>query len=48
MKYLWIYLFLFLLVVEIVHTYEHKKMELDVHGYCKQNAEHNENVQNSY
>jgi len=23
----------------------HKKMEIDVHGYCKQNAEHQENQQ---
>ena len=33
-----------LIIIEGVHTEAHRKMEVDVHGYCKQNAEHQENL----
>ena len=35
----------FLIVIESVHTNAHLKMEEDVHGYCKQNAGYQENLQ---
>ena len=34
----------FLILIEGVHTVAHLKMEQDVHGYCSQNAEHQENL----
>lgn len=34
----------FLLVIESIHTVAHLKMEHDVHGYCRQNAEHMESL----
>jgi len=33
-----------LIIIESVHVYSHRKMEMDVHGYCKQNAEHQDNI----
>ena len=29
-----------LILIEGIHTDAHLKMEMDVHGYCKNNAEH--------
>jgi len=40
---LWIFptlLLVVVLVIESIHTQAHLKMEMDVHGYCKNNAEH--------
>jgi hypothetical protein len=34
-----------LILIEGVHTRAHLKMEHDVHGYCKNNAEHQENLE---
>ena len=34
----------FLILIEGIHTSAHLKMKMDVHGYCKQNAEHQENL----
>ena len=36
-----------LIIIEGVHTDAHRKMEVDVHGYCKNNAEHQENLKYS-
>tara|TARA_E500000331_G_scaffold65736_1_gene60379 strand:- start:1941 stop:2150 length:210 start_codon:yes stop_codon:yes gene_type:complete len=33
-----------LILIEGVHTDAHQKMEIDVHGYCKNNAQHQENL----
>ena len=33
-----------LILIEGIHTDAHLKMEMDVHGYCKNNAEHQENL----
>jgi hypothetical protein len=33
-----------LILIEGVHLDAHQKMEVDVHGYCRQNAEHQENL----
>ena len=33
-----------LIAIEAIHTDAHKQMEIDVHGYCKNNAEHQENL----
>jgi len=33
-----------LILIESVHTDAHLKMEQDVHGYCRQNAEHQNNL----
>ena len=33
-----------LISIESIHLDAHQKMEIDVHGYCKQNAEHQENL----
>ena len=35
----------FLVLIQYVHTDAHLKMEQDVHGYCKKNIEHQENLQ---
>ena len=31
-----------LIAIESMHLDAHQKMEIDVHGYCKQNAEYQE------
>ena len=36
-----------LILIEGVHTDGHRKMEIDVHNYCKQNAEHQENLKHA-
>ena len=36
-----------LILIEGVHTDAHRKMEIDVHNYCKQNAEHQENLKHA-
>ena len=36
-----------LILIEGIHTAAHLKMEQDVHGYCKQNAEHFVQLQDS-
>ena len=33
-----------LLMIESVHTLGHLRMEMDVHGYCMQNKEHLERM----
>ena len=33
-----------LIAIESIHLNAHQKMEMDVHGYCKQNAEYQENL----
>ena len=33
-----------LIAIEGIHTKSHREMKLDVHGYCKKNAEHQENL----
>ena len=33
-----------LILIESIHTDAHVKMEKDVHGYCKNNAEHQNNL----
>jgi len=33
-----------LIVIESIHLDAHRKMEVDVHGYCRQNAEHQESL----
>jgi hypothetical protein len=45
---LWLFpamLFGILILIESIHTDAHLKMEMDVHGYCRQNAEYQENKQ---
>lgn len=37
-------LLIILIIIEGVHTTAHLQMEMDVHGYCRQNAEHQENL----
>ena len=34
-----------LILIEFIHTDAHRKMEMDVHGYCRQNAEHQKNLE---
>ena len=34
-----------LILVQSIHTNAHLKMEMDVHGYCRQNREHQKNLQ---
>lgn len=44
---LWIFptfLLMGLIAIEGIHTKSHREMKLDVHGYCKKNAEHQENL----
>lgn len=36
-----------LILIEGVHTDAHRKMEIDVHGYCHKNAEHQENLKHA-
>ena len=36
-----------LILIEGVHTDAHQNMEIDVHNYCKQNAEHQENLKHA-
>ncbi|AGG54454.1 hypothetical protein CYWG_00170 [Cyanophage S-SSM6b] len=31
----------FLSIIQIIHTHAHYKMEMDVHAYCKNNMEYN-------
>ncbi len=38
-------LILVLILIEGIHTRAHLDMKMDVHGYCKKNAEHQENLQ---
>ena len=33
-----------LIAIESIHLDAHQKMEMDVHGYCKQNAEYQESL----
>ena len=33
-----------LIAIESIHLDAHQKMEIDVHGYCRQNAEYQENL----
>jgi hypothetical protein len=33
-----------LIAIESIHLDAHQKMEIDVHGYCKNNAEYQENL----
>jgi hypothetical protein len=33
-----------LIMIEFIHTDAHRKMEMDVHGYCKNNVEHQESL----
>jgi len=33
-----------LITIESIHIYAHQKMEIDVHGYCKNNAEYQESL----
>ena len=33
-----------LIAIESIHLNAHQKMEMDVHGYCKQNAEYQESL----
>ena len=34
-----------LITIESIHLDAHRKMEIDVHGYCKNNAEHQKNLE---
>ena len=34
-----------LLMIEALHTLAHLRMEMDVHGYCMQNKEHLERIE---
>jgi hypothetical protein len=33
-----------LIAIESIHLNAHQKMEIDVHGYCKNNAEYQESL----
>ena len=33
-----------LIAIESIHLNAHQKMEVDVHGYCKNNAEYQESL----
>ena len=33
-----------LVLIQVVHTHAHYKMEIDVHAYCKQNMEYQESL----
>ena len=33
-----------LIAIESIHLDAHQKMEMDVHGYCKNNAEYQESL----
>lgn len=35
-------------LIQIIHTHAHYKMEMDVHAYCKQNAEWVESQSTEY
>ena len=34
-----------LLMIEVLHTMAHLRMNMDVHGYCMQNKEHLERME---
>ncbi len=34
-----------LLLIQIVHTRAHHRMEMDVHAYCKQNMEYQQSLE---
>ena len=35
-------------VIQVIHTHAHYKMEMDVHAYCLNNAEHQEKLNDDY
>ena len=39
-----VFLLVFLVLIETLHTWGHLRMEIDVHGYCFQNKEHLERM----
>ena len=38
------FLFGILIIIESIHLHAHKDMKMDVHGYCRKNAEHQNNL----
>ena len=35
-------------MIQLIHTHAHYKMEVDVHAYCLNNAEHQDRLNSDY